>query len=166
MAGARAFTFGAGGIVCAEARATTAGAGGLRVGHDAESAAHHGFNEIDDGSRDEWQAHFVHDQFDAVRLEHAVTLECAVVNGHAVAVTAASSGFDEDAHGGTQFVVFGQDFQGFLSAEFGDLHHLKPPFEGCFEFARVGLLLRLAPSRWDKGVLEYVHLNPTGCENV
>jgi hypothetical protein len=123
MAGARAFTFGADRVVGAEARAATAGAGGLRVGDNAESAAHHGFNEIDDGSGDEGQAHFVHDQFDAVRLEHAVTLECAVVDGHAVRVAAATARFDEDAHGGVEFVVFGQDFQGFLSAEFGDLNH-------------------------------------------
>jgi hypothetical protein len=130
VTGTRAFTLGADRIVGAEARAATAGAGGLWVGHDAESASHHGFDKIDDGSSHERQAHFVHDQFHTVRLEHAVTLECAVVDGHAVTVTAASTRFDEDAHGGVEFVVFGQDFQGFLSAELGDLHHLEPPFEG------------------------------------
>ena len=130
VAGARAFTFGADRVIGAEARAATAGARGLRVRDDAEAAAHHGFDEIDDGSGHEWQAHFVDDQFDAVGLEHAVALECAVVYRHAVRVTAATARFDEDAHGGVEFVVFGQDFQGFLSAEFGDLHHLGPPFEG------------------------------------
>jgi hypothetical protein len=130
VAGARAFTFGTDRVVGAEARAATAGAGGLRITDDAKSAAHHGFDEIDDGSGHKWQAHFVNDQFDTVRLEDAVTLERAVVNRHAVRVAAAPAGFDEDAHGGVEFVVFGQDFQGFLSAEFGDLHHLEPPFEG------------------------------------
>jgi hypothetical protein len=164
MAGARAFTLWTDRVVGAEARAATTGAGGLWVGDDAEAAAHHGFDKIDDGSGHERQAHFVDDQFDTVGLEDTVTLECAVINGHAVRVAAASAGFDEDAHGGVEFVVLGQDFQGFLSTEFGDLHHLGPPFEGLSVCAQVGLFSRIAPFRWDKGVLEYVRPTRFGSE--
>jgi hypothetical protein len=138
MAGARAFTLGADRVIGTEARAATAGAGGLRVGNDAEASAHHGFDEIDDGSGDEGQAHFVDNQFDTVRFKHAVTLECAVINRHAIRVAAATAGFDEDAHGGVEFVVFGQDFERFLRPEFSDLHHVGLHWKGCESVPKSG----------------------------
>lgn len=152
MAGARALTFGGYSAVGTEAMPATAIAGRIRVFDHAKTAAHHCLEVIDQRTLNKWQTGTVHHKSHPIGFKHRISLERAVVDSHAVTVTAATTRFDKNPYGSVFFTVFTHDLERLLSTRVGNPNVIVGFW--LFHYGCHGVNLALL--RQAKGAIEYL----------